>query len=105
MKIVCIGSGNVATHLVKALHKAGFSICQIISKTEEHARELALSVNAAWATDAGAIVNADIYLYSVSDSALEEMILRNPHTEGLHVHTAGSNLPHCRQRVIFRYAT
>jgi Uncharacterized conserved protein len=90
MKVVCIGSGNVATHLAKALHEAGFTITQIVSRTEENAKKLALSVNAEWTTNPAEIKKADIYIYSVSDSALCEMISRNPRKDGLHVHTAGS---------------
>ncbi|MTK52099.1 Rossmann-like and DUF2520 domain-containing protein [Paludibacter sp.] len=90
MKVVCIGSGNVATHLAKAIHEAGFTVSQIVSRTEENAKKLALSVNAEWTTSPDDIEEADIYIYSVSDSALCEIIRLNPHKEGLHVHTAGS---------------
>ncbi len=90
MKVVCIGAGNVTTHLAKALFDAGYLIGQVVSRTEEHARALAQAVNARWTTDFAQIEEADLYIYSVSDSALEEAICRNPQTEGLHVHTAGS---------------
>jgi predicted short-subunit dehydrogenase-like oxidoreductase (DUF2520 family) len=90
MKVVCIGAGNVATHLSKALYKAGFTITQIVSRTEDHAKMLAQSVNACWTSNPDNIEEADLYIYSVSDSALEEAIRLNPHKEGLHVHTAGS---------------
>jgi predicted short-subunit dehydrogenase-like oxidoreductase (DUF2520 family) len=90
MKVVCIGAGNVATHLAHALFRTGYIVTQVVSRTEEHARSLAQSVNAGWTTDFACIEEADLYIYSVSDAALEEAIRRNPHTEGLHVHTAGS---------------
>ncbi len=90
MKVVCIGAGNVATHFAKALFNAGYLIGQVVSRTEEHARCLAQVVNARWTTDFDLIEKADLYIYSVSDAALEEAIRRNPQTEGLHVHTAGS---------------
>ena len=41
MKIVIIGSGNLATQLSLALSDAGQQIVQVFSKTKEHARELA----------------------------------------------------------------
>ena len=41
MKIVIIGSGNLATHLSLALSAAGEEIIQVFSRTEEHAKELA----------------------------------------------------------------
>lgn len=90
MDIVCIGAGNVATHLAKALHDNGFTIRQVMSRTEAHAEMLARSVNASWTIAPEQIATAGLYLYAVSDAALEEMIGRNPHTDGLHVHTAGS---------------
>jgi len=90
MKIVCIGAGNVATHLAQALFRAGYVIVQVVSRTEEHVWSLAQSVDAGWTTDFDRIEAADLYIYSVSDAVLEETIRRNPQTEGLHVHTAGS---------------
>ena len=90
MKVVCIGAGNVATHLARALFRAGYVVVQVVSRTEEHAQRLAQAVNAQWTTDFARIEAADLYIYSVSDAALEEAIRRNPRTEGLHVHTAGS---------------
>jgi predicted short-subunit dehydrogenase-like oxidoreductase (DUF2520 family) len=90
MTIVCIGAGNVATHLAQALYRAGYTILQIISRTEASAEALARTVNARWTNDPQKTEAADIYLYAVSDSALEEVIRRNPQTNGLHVHTAGS---------------
>ena len=90
MNIVFIGTGNVANHLAKALYKAGYTIEQIVNRTGENAKLLAQSVNAEWTTDLVQIQKADLYIYSVSDSALEEVIRLNPCQEGLHVHTAGS---------------
>lgn len=90
MDVVCIGSGNVATHLAKALFDAGFTIKQVMSRTLFNAETLARQVNATWTNRTEEIAAADIYFYSVSDSALEETIRRNPQQNGLHVHTAGS---------------
>ena len=41
MKIVIIGSGNLATQLSLALKDANQEIVQIFSRTEAHAQELA----------------------------------------------------------------
>ena len=41
MKIVIIGSGNLATNISLALKNAGIVPCQVFSKTLEHAKELA----------------------------------------------------------------
>jgi predicted short-subunit dehydrogenase-like oxidoreductase (DUF2520 family) len=80
----------VATHLTKALFDTGYVIAQVVSRTEDHARRLAQAVDARWTIDFAQIEVADLYIYSVSDAALEEAIRRNPQTDGLHVHTAGS---------------
>ncbi|MDP4275710.1 MAG: NAD(P)-binding domain-containing protein, partial [Bacteroidota bacterium] len=45
LKIVFLGAGNVATHLSKALQKAGHHILQIYSRTEKSAKELAMQLN------------------------------------------------------------
>jgi predicted short-subunit dehydrogenase-like oxidoreductase (DUF2520 family) len=90
MDIVCTGAGNVATHLVKALHEKGYHIRQIVSRNAENGRKLADAVHAEWSSDASRTGKADLYLYCVSDDALAGVIARNPHADGLHVHTAGS---------------
>jgi predicted short-subunit dehydrogenase-like oxidoreductase (DUF2520 family) len=90
MTIVFIGAGNVATHLAQALFNAGFDIRQVVSRTEANAQQLATTINAGWTTRMEEIGEADLYLYAVSDAVLEEMIVRNPRNNGLHIHTAGS---------------
>ncbi len=41
MRVVMIGSGNVATSLSMIIFKAGPEIGQVLSRNENHARELA----------------------------------------------------------------
>lgn len=91
MKITVIGSGNVATHLTRALFEAGHTILQIWSRTPGHASDLARRVGAESLTDTGKISpDADLYIFSVKDDALSEVINRMPETGGVWVHTAGS---------------
>ncbi len=93
MKIVFIGAGNLATNLAKALFKAGNDIIQVYSRTETSARMLAEKVDAEALTDVDRIVdNADLYVLSVKDSVLAELIekLGAARKSGLFVHTAGS---------------
>lgn len=91
MKITVIGSGNVATHLARALFEAGHTILQIWSRSPGHASDLARRVGAAPLTDTGKISpDADLYIFSVKDDALPEVIGRMPETGGVWVHTAGS---------------
>lgn len=91
MKVVFIGAGNVATHLATKLYKESFEIVQIYSYTNKSATELAQKVNAKAITDIRAITDkADIYIYSVKDSVLENVIKETPKHNGVSIHTAGS---------------
>ncbi|TDQ08531.1 Rossmann-like and DUF2520 domain-containing protein [Pedobacter metabolipauper] len=91
MKIVCIGSGNVATHIAQAFTIAGASIVQVWSKQIQHAALLANTVDAAAITDPGAIdQSADLYIIAVKDDAILEMVQALKSVKGLVVHTSGS---------------
>lgn len=75
MQIVLIGRGRLATNLLPALQGAGHRVVSINSRTLE-----------------GLPQEADVFIVSVKDSALEEVISRaTAGREGqLFVHTAGS---------------
>ena len=91
MKIVCIGSGNLATNLTLAWKEAGIPVEQVFSRTEANAKALAEQLGCAWTTSTEEIINdADLYLFSLKDSALEAVASRLPENSGLWVHTAGS---------------
>ena len=75
MKIVMIGSGNLATQLSLALKDAGQEIVQIFGRTEAHAQELADKIGCAYTTSVDAILrDADIYILSVKDDALSMLV-------------------------------
>lgn len=91
MKVVLIGAGNVATHLATELYRKSFDIIQVYSRTIESASALAKAVHAVPVTEISAIINdADLYIFSVKDSVLEELISQVPENKGLWLHTAGS---------------
>lgn len=92
MKIVFIGAGNLATHLAKKLHNQSFDIVQIYSRTLVSADELAIKVNAASTDKIKDIVpNADIYIFSIPDAALENILFQIQIDKNkLFLHTAGS---------------
>lgn len=91
MKTVIIGAGNVASHLSQALHKAGFSIVQIYSRTETSAKTLAEILQCAYTTEISEVIHtADIYFYCVKDDVLPEMIEKNQNYAAIHVHCSGS---------------
>jgi predicted short-subunit dehydrogenase-like oxidoreductase (DUF2520 family) len=93
MKIVIIGSGNLATNLSLALEDAGQDIVQIFSRTEAHAKELADKVGCSYTSSPDAVLSdADVYILSVKDDALLRLIptICSSCKNGLFLHTAGS---------------
>lgn len=91
--IVCIGAGNVATHLAQALQQKGFHLSQIYSRTQESAQALAQTLGCAWTTCLEQIdEHADLYIVSVKDAVLETVISQLAHCnpDALYLHTAGS---------------
>lgn len=92
MKVVIVGSGNVATHLSLAMASLeGIEICQVYSPTEAHAEILAERLNCDFITDPTQIrKDADVYLFALKDQALETMIRAVPANNGLWLHTSGS---------------
>ncbi len=90
-KIVFIGAGNVATNLAIALHNKGVSILQVVSRTIESARELALKVNADFCDNFSEISqDADLYIISVNDDAIFELSEKLNLKRKNIVHTSGS---------------
>ncbi|MDH6353910.1 putative short-subunit dehydrogenase-like oxidoreductase (DUF2520 family) [Dysgonomonas sp. PH5-45] len=91
MKIVLIGAGNLATQLASALTAASHQIVQIYSRTKESAQALAEKTNTSFTTDIKQITSdADIYIFSVTDSVVVNLIEQMPFNNGLWLHTAGS---------------
>ena len=91
-KVVIIGAGNVATHLGKAIKKAGFEILQIVSRTESSARELGTLLCVPFTSSASELnKEADLYIVSVKDDAITSALTTFSLPENaLVVHTAGS---------------
>ena len=91
MSITIIGTGNVAVRLAEALYLEGYAIAQIYGRTEESAKTLADAVNTSYTTKITDIrKDSDVYIFSVKDSALSEVLEQFPPVKGLLVHTAGS---------------
>jgi len=81
----------VATHLALALKKAGLNILQVYSRTANSAEKLAKKVRAENITDLQKIKsNADIYIISVADTAIEELVAQLSLKDIPVVHTSGS---------------
>ena len=86
-----LGSGNVATQLSKALANEGHTIVQVFSQNIENAKALAQK-HKATAIDNLSLLNgdADLYIISVSDHAIEKIISGFDFSKKRVVHTAGS---------------
>lgn len=88
-----IGAGRVATHLAPALSACGHRIQQVYSRTWESARILAEKTGSMATNRLEELAtDADLYLVSVSDSALTSLLpaITAVNPKGLFVHTAGS---------------
>lgn len=91
MDVVLLGSGNVATHLAKALKTKGQNVLQVYSPNLMHAQQLAELIQAEATDDLTALnQSADLYIISVKDDAIQA-VARSLHTvKGLVVHTSGT---------------
>jgi len=91
MKIVIIGTGNVATVLGSKLLEAGHDIVQVYGRNAEEAKHLALQLDANPALEYDQIKpGADLYLVAIADAALPELHEHVKLDDELIVHTAGS---------------
>lgn len=93
MKVVFIGAGNVATHLASVMDSTGFEIIQIFSQTIESAKALSekLSKKPTYINQIDQIDNrADLYIFSIKDSALQQVVSQIKPNSGIWTHTAGS---------------
>ena len=91
MKVIFLGSGNLATRLSLEMHRKGIRIGQVYSHTPENAQQLAALLGCPWTTDPEAVeTDADLYVFSLKDTVLVDVIARVRPNDGLWVHTAGS---------------
>ena len=75
MKIVIIGSGNVAAVLGRKFVAAGHSILQVVGRNGKAASELAYEWKTTSANYLSAVnLSADVYIIAVSDHAIAEVI-------------------------------
>jgi len=90
MKIVLLGSGNVASILGLALAKAEHDVIQVWSRNIEHAASLANRLAASFTDSFAELAEADIYIVAVSDQAIPAVLSQLPPTQALVVHTSGA---------------
>ncbi|WP_026899115.1 Rossmann-like and DUF2520 domain-containing protein [Daejeonella oryzae] len=91
MKIVLLGSGNVATHLGRSFKMAGQDIVQVYSRELENAYHLADSLAAEAVEKLEDITStADLYIIAVKDDAIREVAAGLSLTDQLVIHTSGT---------------
>lgn len=91
MNVVFIGAGNLATHLSLEMLEKGIAIRQIYSRTCRQAKILAGKLGCSWTIHPEEIVpDADLYIFSLKDAVLAEIIAKVKPNPALWVHTAGS---------------
>lgn len=88
--IVFLGAGNVATHLALEFFNKEFIIRCIYSQTIESAEKLAKKVKAGFCHKISMVPDdADFYIISVKDDAIERIAQEIKIKEGVLLHTAG----------------
>lgn len=89
IKVVIIGSGNVAQHLVKAFRNSGKA--KLVQAFARHPEKLSgILPPDRIAVSYDEIAEADVYIISVSDDAIEAVSAQLPFSGRLVVHTSGS---------------
>lgn len=91
MKIVFLGSGNVATHLALAFKASGQEIMQVWSRSQKNAESLAIKVNALPIDDLELVYpDADLYLIAVKDDVISDIAPALKRLKGIVAHTSGA---------------
>jgi predicted short-subunit dehydrogenase-like oxidoreductase (DUF2520 family) len=91
MKVVMVGSGNVATVLCTLIEKGGHEIVQVVSRNVDHARALASKHKVgAVALNEPEFAPADMYIIALADVALDSIWKITGFKDKCIVHTAGS---------------
>lgn len=88
--VVLIGSGNVAEAFAEWIALSGNNLLQIAARNREQGNALAQRHNVPYTNDFSKIKRADIYIISVSDSAIKEVSSMIDAGDGIVVHTSGS---------------
>jgi predicted short-subunit dehydrogenase-like oxidoreductase (DUF2520 family) len=89
-----IGAGNVSWHLGRHLHKCGYEVLDVYSRTPEKAMTLAEELDASWSSEFNDIpAECDLYLLMVPDDAIAEVaasLSQNIPPNSLVMHTSGA---------------
>ena len=89
IKVVIIGSGNVAQHLIKAFSESSeIDLVQAFARNKESLSPLLESHKIT--SDFSELKEADLYILAISDAAIQELSDLFPLENKLLVHTSGS---------------
>lgn len=88
MKIVIIGSGNVAYHLAKAFTQGGIPIAQIFGRNEKDLKVISNELQIPFSTSE--IADSDFYIIAVKDDSIADVSKLITKTNCLVAHTSGS---------------
>src|ERR1035438_621710 len=91
MKIVLIGSGNVATHLGKAFQNCGHEIVQGYSRLDTNAKGLGKVLKCEHTNDINKInKKADVYFIALKDDVIEGFVNKIKFPGKVIIHTSAS---------------
>ncbi|KIA90126.1 Rossmann-like and DUF2520 domain-containing protein [Kaistella jeonii] len=88
MKIVILGSGNVAYHLAKAFKEKNIAVSQIFGRNENDLKEISEKFNIPFSTTE--LLDADFYLIAVNDDAVATISKQITKENCVVAHTSGS---------------
>ncbi|MGG9962670.1 Rossmann-like and DUF2520 domain-containing protein [Ferruginibacter sp. SUN106] len=104
MRIVIIGSGNVATVLGRLCKKNNHQVIQVMSRHKEHAKILADELGSSYTNYDGITdMTADIYIVAITDGVLFDLNKSFKLGNKLIVHTAGSVSKDVLQEISHNY--
>lgn len=88
MKIVILGSGNVAYHLAKAFAEKNIPVAQVFGRNEKDLKEISAQLEIPFSTEK--LEDADFYLLAVNDDAVTDLSKKILKINCLVAHTSGS---------------
>lgn len=88
MRIVIIGSGNVAYHLARAIKTSQGNVVQIFGRNEKMLRSISEELNIPFSTEK--LEEADLFIIAVNDSSVEEVSQLIRDKNAIVAHTSGS---------------
>ncbi|MCA8832835.1 Rossmann-like and DUF2520 domain-containing protein [Hymenobacter pini] len=113
LRVVVLGTGKVAGHLLPALQQAGHEVVGIWSRTLASARAVAVATGVPVLASLQALPPAEVYILPLPDAAVPEVLAAARFPAGaLVVHTAGAlplsvfaGYPHIRGGVLYPLQT